>query len=311
MTQENPHRAPQSPLVPPGGIDALVADMTVIVSADVPLNALQAKLAEFNQWLPIDGDASETIGHLVETNSTGPLRLGFGAWRDLLLGAQFRSGSGELITAGGKTVKNVAGYDLTKFMVGQRGVFGRLVTITTRTYKKPTAAMVARFPADASIVTKIMPSALRPQWMLFTKGGLDCGYLADEATIEFYASRIETLSPVAFMRRSVEEDIAHRARLWKTDDPGAFRAAVPPAKVLDFAASAQLSDWAADAAFGVVVGVIDPSSRDRLRSAARAAGGSVYFPDLGPGSTELGAAEDALLRRLKDAFDPEGKLAPL
>ena len=66
----------------------------------------------------------------LEMNSTGPLRLGFGAWRDLLLGAQFYNGRGELITAGGRTVKNVAGYDLTKFMVGQRGVFGRLLTLT-------------------------------------------------------------------------------------------------------------------------------------------------------------------------------------
>ena len=77
-----------------------------------------------------------------EQNSTGPLRLGYGAWRDLLLGVQFTNGRGELITAGGRTVKNVAGYDLTKFMVGSHGVFGRLVTITTRTYRRPDRALV-------------------------------------------------------------------------------------------------------------------------------------------------------------------------
>ena len=63
--------------------------------------------------------ATKALGRLVEHNSSGPLRLGYGAWRDLLLGCQFHNGRGELITAGGRTVKNVAGYDLTKFMVGQ------------------------------------------------------------------------------------------------------------------------------------------------------------------------------------------------
>src|SRR5207344_1331571 len=102
-----------------------VEDLSATFAADVTLGAAQAKLREHGQWLPIDGGNDETLGALVERNSTGPLRLGFGAWRDLLLGAQFTNGDGELITAGGRTVKNVAGYDLTKLMVGQRGVFGK------------------------------------------------------------------------------------------------------------------------------------------------------------------------------------------
>src|SRR5687767_4207407 len=109
-------------------------DMYAIVAADVALARVQETLAAKGQWLPIDGDPNTTVGQLIETNSTGPLRLGYGHWRDLLLGAQFTNGRDELISAGGRTMKNVAGYDLTKFMVGQRGVFGKLVTITTRTY---------------------------------------------------------------------------------------------------------------------------------------------------------------------------------
>ena len=138
------HRPNHQPLVAPGGIECLWRDMTVIVSADVTLDAVQRKLAEQDQWLPIDGDPKATVGQLVSINSTGPLRLGYGAWRDLLLGAQFLDGRDDLITAGGRTVKNVAGYDLTKFMVGQRGVFGRLVTVTTRTYRRPDVAVRLR-----------------------------------------------------------------------------------------------------------------------------------------------------------------------
>src|SRR5829696_6879676 len=117
-------RPPREPLVPPGGHELLARDMTAIFSADCTLRFAQDKLAELNQWLPVDGDPDATLGSLIDTNSTGPLRLGFGGWRDLLLGAQFTNGKGELITAGGRTVKNVAGYDLTKFVAGGFGIFG-------------------------------------------------------------------------------------------------------------------------------------------------------------------------------------------
>src|SRR5438128_2074404 len=139
MSDFRPNR---QPLVFPGDIDHHVADMTATMAADVTLAAVQAKFESTEQWLPIDGDPSLPVGQLVENNSTGPLRLGYGAWRDLLLGAQFANGRGELITAGGRTMKNVAGYDLTKFMVGQGGVFGKIVSITTRTYKRPTGAIL-------------------------------------------------------------------------------------------------------------------------------------------------------------------------
>src|SRR5947207_12535008 len=147
-------RENRTPLVPPGGIEHHVADLSATFAADVTLASAQRKLAETGQWLPIDGDSSKTLGELVDCNSTGPLRLGYGAWRDLLLGAQFTNGRGELITAGGRAVKNVAGYDLTKFMVGQGGVFGKLVTVTTRTYKRPTGAVIARFDPDPRLVNR-------------------------------------------------------------------------------------------------------------------------------------------------------------
>src|SRR6059036_31063 len=91
-------RPSHAPLVAPGGMDCFARDMTVTISADVTLSAAQTKLAEFNQWLPIDGDVQSALGELVENNSTGPLRLGYGGWRDLLLGVQFLNGKGELIT---------------------------------------------------------------------------------------------------------------------------------------------------------------------------------------------------------------------
>src|SRR5256714_6025615 len=138
-------RENRTPLVAPGGIEHHVADLSATFAADVTLAAAQRKLAEAGQWLSIDGDSSKSLGELVESNSTGPLRLGYGAWRDLLLGAQFTNGQGELISAGGRTVKNVAGKHVTKILVGGDGDFWGGVTNTTRTRSHPPPAPLGQF----------------------------------------------------------------------------------------------------------------------------------------------------------------------
>src|SRR6476469_9014988 len=164
MLADLKYRPTHEPLAEPGGADLHARDMTATFSAEMTLAEAQRRLGEVGQWLPVDGWPGATLGRLVEVNSTGPLRLGFGAWRDLLLGVQFLNGRGELITAGGRTVKNVAGYDLTKFMVGQGGVFGRILTITTRTYLRPTGALLARFAPDVWQINRLLPRPYRPQW---------------------------------------------------------------------------------------------------------------------------------------------------
>ena len=269
----------------------------------------QAKLLELEQWLPIDGDASWTLGRLVESYSTGPLRLGYGAWRDLLLGCQFLNGSGELVTAGGRTVKNVAGYDLTKFMVGQGGVFGRVVTLPTRTYRRPTGGMVARFAPDVWHVNRLLPTPCRPQWVVHTSEATWCGYLGDERTVEYYGGAVAEYRPVELARRTVEEDMRHRAELWRAAGAeGSFRAAVPPVRVLEFVRAAELTDWAADGAFGIVIGLAEISRREAIGAAAREVGGSVYFVEDGRVRVEMDEGRRTLLERLKGAFDGQGKL---
>jgi glycolate oxidase FAD binding subunit len=260
----------------------------------------------------VDGDASWTLGRLVETNSSGPLRLGYGAWRDLLLGCQFLNGRGELITAGGRTVKNVAGYDLTKFMVGQGGAFGRIVTITTRTHLRPMGAMLARFAPDVWQINRLLPTPCRPQWAAITADAMWCGYLGDERTTGYYQDAIGEHRPVEVVGSTVEEDVQHRATLWRAAGvEGSYRASVPPVKVLECAREAKLADWAADAAFGIVVGRTERSRHEAIVAAARAVGGSVYFVEGGRLQVVLDEASRALLRRLKDAFDPDQKLEPL
>ena len=306
------YRPDRTPLVHPGGVDLHARDMSATFSADVTLADAQARLAELGQWLPIDGDPAWTLGRLVGLNSTGPLRLGYGAWRDLLLGCQFLNGRDELISAGGRTVKNVAGYDLTKFMVGQAGVFGRLVTVTTRTYRRPAGAIAARFAADGGWVNRLLPTPCRPQWIALTPDATWCGYLGDERTLAYYRGALAEHGPAEVIARPLDEDVRHRGELWRAAGvEGSFRASVPPTNVLEFATAVGLSDWAADAAFGIVIGLAEADRRQAVESAARGLGGNVYFIESGRLVARMDDGRREVMRRLKAAFDPDGTLEPL
>ena len=293
--------------------------MTATFSADVTLADAQAALRARDQWLPIDGNPSTALGQLVERNSTGPLRLGYGAWRDLLLGAQFHNGRGQLITAGGRTMKNVAGYDLTKFMVGQHGIFGRLVTLTTRTYKLPTHAAIATFTRgsigeNVRRLGELLVTPMRPHWAVVDAEKLLCGYVGNEQAIAFCEQTIRGYESASFRRQSLEQDIDLRMHLLSeplSHDRSA-RVAVPPSGIQRFIQAAQPNHWIADAAFGIVW--LSCTECNTVRKAARDAGGSVInFTKAGRDEVELSRdqAAQALLQRLKYAFDPDGKLAPL
>lgn len=285
--------------------------MTACFSADVTLRAAQEALSRHEQWLPIDGDSDATMGRLVEINSTGPLRLGFGAWRDLLLGAQFLNGNDELISAGGRTVKNVAGYDLTKFMVGQGGVFGRLVTLTTRTYKRPVGAILASFAPDAGILRTILSTALRPQWALLTREAMLCGYVGDERSLALWEARLPERSPTKIDRRTLDEDIAHRTSLWTVRAARVARISIPPARLHELAASMGDANWVADASFGIVMMSLDQNP-SAIESAVRSLGGNMtIITDDAMIAPAQNANERELLARLKLAFDPAGRLKPL
>jgi hypothetical protein len=265
------YRPPRKPLVAAGEIDHHIADLSATIAADLTLTHVQEQLARHEQWLPIDGDPSTTMGRLVAQNSTGPLRLGYGAWRDLLLGCQFTNGRGDLITAGGRTMKNVAGYDLTKLMVGQCGTLGCIVTITTRTYRRPVGAILATFDADVRRVNSLLPTPLRPQWMAMTGQSLLCGFFGDEPTLEFYEANLRRAEPRSIVVRSLAEDTEDRRQLWThpTASGIAFRASVPPLRVLEFAASAGLDTWTADPVFGIVVGKVASEAVTDLRRIAK------------------------------------------
>jgi len=159
--------------------DYQTADLTVTVEAGLRLDALAAALGARGQMLPLDAPftaAGATIGGLMATNSSGPRRLGYGSARDMAIGVHFVTSDGMLVKSGGKVVKNVAGYDMIKLLVGS---FGTLGIITGATFKVfPDARSSATFVLGFSTVqqalqarNRILNSALIPQALDFVDAG--------------------------------------------------------------------------------------------------------------------------------------------
>ena len=308
-----PQRPQRDLLIPSGGIEHHIADMTATFAGDVTLREAQDKLAEAGQWLPMDGDESATLASLVEGNSTGPLRLGFGGWRDNLLGVQFHNGRDELITAGGRVLKNVAGYDFTRFMVGQYGVFGKIVALTTRTYVRPAMSILAAFEPVRDALNAMLVTSCRPHWCVLTPEALLMGYLGDARTIQFYAQALKAYSPEEILTHTLADDIAARGHLWNpTPGQDHIRAMVPPANIGKFVEQAGIKNWVADAAFGIVKasGTFDEPA---LRMIAEKLGGSVIVHDAThqPKDLKLDPAVRSVLEKLKYAFDPDQRLNSL
>ena len=103
-------------------------DLTAILDAGVPLAAAQARFAQADQMLaldpPLGPDRAATIGGVVATGDSGPLRHRYGAPRDLVVGMTMALADGTVAKAGGKVIKNVAGYDLAKLFAGSFGTLG-------------------------------------------------------------------------------------------------------------------------------------------------------------------------------------------
>ena len=114
-------------------------DMTITVEAGMTLAALQKKLSEHGQWLPLDPPHPEraTLGAILAANRSGPRRYGYGTIRDYLIGMRVALADGAVIKSGGRVVKNVAGFDLCKLLIGSHGTLGVIVEATFKVRPLP------------------------------------------------------------------------------------------------------------------------------------------------------------------------------
>ncbi len=145
------------------------ADLTVTVQAGMTLADLQARLSAEGQMLALDPAAADraTIGGLIAANASGPLRLLYGTARDLVIGTRVVNADGIVSKAGGRVVKNVAGYDLNKLYVGSLGTVGVVVELSFKLHPLPQnqGMLLASFAsADdaAAAISALMRSPLGP-----------------------------------------------------------------------------------------------------------------------------------------------------
>ncbi|MEA2765209.1 MAG: glycolate oxidase binding subunit [Gemmatimonadaceae bacterium] len=122
-----------------GVVSYVPGDLTLTVRAGTTLAEIGRITGEHDQWLPLDpfGSDEGTIGATMATASAGSLAASFGLPRDLLLGLEFVNGRGEIVRAGGKVVKNVAGFDLSRLLTGSWGTLGVITEVTVRLYARP------------------------------------------------------------------------------------------------------------------------------------------------------------------------------
>jgi glycolate oxidase FAD binding subunit len=139
-----------------GGLARVVehneGDFTAILEAGVPLARAQAAFAGTGQMLAIDpplgaGEAA-TLGGVLATADSGPLRHRYGTMRDLVVGVTVALSDGSLAKAGGKVIKNVAGYDLGKLFTGSYGTLGLVVSVAVRLHPRPEQTASAWGSAD-------------------------------------------------------------------------------------------------------------------------------------------------------------------
>jgi len=139
-------------------IDYPARDMTITVQAGITVAQLQALLATEKQRLPIDVPRAEqaTLGGVLAVNVSGPRRLGFGTLRDYVIGISTVNDEGQEVKAGGRVVKNVAGYDLCKLHIGALGTLGIISQVTLKLRPVPESKTLVTLGCETAVLDRLL-----------------------------------------------------------------------------------------------------------------------------------------------------------
>jgi glycolate oxidase FAD binding subunit len=260
---------------PAGVVTVEAADMTVRVRAGTTVADLDDALAEVGQTVAVPVWPGATVGGVLAVGHSGLRRLGWGPVRDTVLEVRYVSAEGTVVKAGGPTVKNVSGFDLCRLLVGSLGTLGLLAEVVLRTRPLPA---VERWLAGEADPFALLPRLHRPASVLWD--GTTTWVLLD----------------------GHPADVEAQARL---------------------AADAGLSDAAGRPDLPPHRWSLRPSELAALAVAPRPGGagpdGGRFVAEVGVGVVHrhtpppppaVDPAVAALHRRLKDLFDPTGRLAP-
>ena len=142
-------------------------DLTISVQAGMPFAQLNAELARHGQMIPLDGPWSReaTVGGMIAANISGARRRLYGTARDLVIGMTFATVDGKLVQSGGMVVKNVAGLDMAKLLIGSFGTLAAIATVNFKLTPMPKVARTVLFRCDdAKVATAMRDAAIRSQW---------------------------------------------------------------------------------------------------------------------------------------------------
>ena len=310
-------------------VEHVAGDLVVIAEAGVRLGDLQQQLGEHGQLLGLDPpEAGATLGGIVSANASGPRRLKYGTARDLLIGTTVVLADGTVASAGGKVVKNVAGYDLGKLYTGAHGSLGVIVSTTWRLHPvAPARRVVVVELAEAAqagpLAVRLTRSTLTPSLveLVGTAGGAARLVVAFESIAESVQAQASTAIELlggGTASDDVPEDLGRRPG--GPDDVVLRIAHLPTALPDVLAALPAGSPVSASAATGVTYAAVPGAQAADVLPALRAAiapfdGTAVVLsaPDaVRDGLDHWGPVGDALdlMRRVKERFDPERRMSP-
>ncbi|HEX2928850.1 MAG TPA: FAD-binding protein, partial [Candidatus Binatia bacterium] len=318
------------------------ANLTVTAQSGITLSALQTSLASKKQFVPIDAPFPDrgTIGGIVAANLNGARRSCYGGVRDLVIGMKVGLAGGELFKAGGKVVKNVAGYDMCKLLIGSLGTLGIITEVTLRV--APVPESVATFIASGTLnqaqrfTAELSHSPLLPAAVFLQNDGTPEQWrlaIWSEGFEETTARHVRDLNAIANRigaQAEILRDKNHHA-LWNQirdfslrADQLVFRVTLPRVKIFNFLPVIQ--EWAmpsvaTDLSMGTVWIGCEAKKNQAFRfsevasMARQHSGHAVLFaapPELKQGIEVWGPSPQAfsLMREIKHQFDPDNILNP-
>ncbi len=308
------------------------SEFTFTALAGTRLADLQALLREHRQYLPFDPPLAEkgaTLGGTVAAGLSGPGRYRHGGVRDFILGVRFVDGNGDVIRGGGKVVKNAAGFDLPKLMVGSLGQLGVLVELTFKVFPQPPAyATVSRrcgtLAEGVSALVRVYTARLDIDALELALG-LELESETDGAAtlrvrmgglpeaLPARAERLRTLLGGGEVLMSTEEaSLWREARefAWVPTDWALIKIPLTPKRIVELESQLAGSTWVRRySSGGNVAWIALPESPAALHAPLAALGlsGLVVFGP--PGQARLGVrGGESVERRVKSVFDPHNRL---
>ena len=295
------------------------ADLTVHVESGVRLNQLEAVLVEHSQLLPLDPwtEPEATIGGIVATNAQGPLRT-VGTVRDWIIGMKVVHAGGRGSKTGGRVVKNVSGYDLAKLYTGSLGSLAVISEISFKLRARYESTATARIhvedlAAAAQIVQEIRSGPVEPIALVWSGPGhtITVRFGEHPRAVQWQLGQLppgdwEVLNQASEKAAWKEVGVEYRDLI----EP-VLRVSALPSQVPDILKRFKPESWLVHAAIGTMLMTVDPEDILRLRQEFPAVIERAALdvrkrvPTFG-----LEGAGCELMRKVKMAFDPEGRLNP-